>query len=67
MISFKWEPLVSFPAIALSICHMHDASMHVLLPMTVELYLRTQQQCTQSQVTQTRVMGEKRKPDKEER
>jgi hypothetical protein len=67
MISFKWEPLVSFRAIALSILHMHGASMHVLLPLTVELYpCSTQQQCTKSQVTQTRVKGEKRNPDKAE-
>jgi hypothetical protein len=64
MISYKWEPLVLFPANALSICHMHGASTHVLLPLTMKLYLRTQQQCTQSQATQTRVKGENRKPDK---
>jgi hypothetical protein len=59
MISFKWQTLVLFPAIALSICHKHGASMHVLLLLTVELHPHTQQQCIQSHVTQTRVKGEK--------
>jgi hypothetical protein len=58
-ISFKWEPLVSFSAIALSICRTHGASMHVLLPWTVEWYPRTHQQCSQSQVTQIKGKGEK--------
>ena len=60
MISFKWQTLVLFPVIALSICHRHGASMHMLLLLTVELYPHTQQQCTQSHATQTRVKGEKK-------
>ena len=43
-------------------CH---CPVYVLLPLTVELFERTQQQCTQSKVTQTSVKG-KKKPDKAE-